>query len=152
MYLITILALSMINESPTVTDTYARLTAVSGFGILSLLLFYFTMRVLEKEEALQNCVLEQNMRKIKWQCIRRCRSTMNSSAASSMTIKPAKLYTGTSQLRQTIRSLGLYYPYYWDTAGTVWRYQHKSHHCEYPAKPKVPDSLFESCHNDVCHQ
>ncbi len=53
LYLITILALSMINESPTVTDTYARLTAVSGFGILSLLLFYFTMRVLEKEEALQ---------------------------------------------------------------------------------------------------
>ena len=53
LYLITIIALSMLTLNPSATDGYARLTAVSGFAILSILLFYFTMRILEKEDALQ---------------------------------------------------------------------------------------------------
>lgn len=58
LYLITITALSMMNINPTVTDSYARLTVVSGFAILSILLFYFSMRMLEKEEALQKMRLK----------------------------------------------------------------------------------------------
>ncbi|MDE7185228.1 MAG: GHKL domain-containing protein [Lachnospiraceae bacterium] len=53
LYLITMIALSMMTANPTVTDSYARLTVVSGFAVLSILLFYITMRILEKEETLQ---------------------------------------------------------------------------------------------------
>lgn len=42
-----------IPEDVTTTDKYARLTVVSGLSILFLFTFYFIMRMLEKEEALQ---------------------------------------------------------------------------------------------------
>ncbi|MDE7477391.1 MAG: GHKL domain-containing protein [Lachnospiraceae bacterium] len=53
LFLIIIMALNIIPGDETASDKYARLAAVSGFAILSILVFYFAMRMLEKETILQ---------------------------------------------------------------------------------------------------
>mgnify|MGYP002509489752 FL=1 len=57
LFLITVLAINMIPNNPTATDNYARFTTISGVAILSIFLFYYVMRTLEKEEALQKLQL-----------------------------------------------------------------------------------------------
>lgn len=57
LYLTIIVAINMIPGSEAASDRYARLATISGFAILSIFLFYFTMRMLEKEETLQRLQL-----------------------------------------------------------------------------------------------
>jgi len=57
LFLITVVAINMISGSLTVSDNYARFTTISGVAILALFLFYYAMRTLEKEEALQKLQL-----------------------------------------------------------------------------------------------
>ncbi|MDE7272920.1 MAG: GHKL domain-containing protein [Lachnospiraceae bacterium] len=55
--LITIVAFNMLSFDETAANKYAILTTVSGFAILSIFLFYFTIRMWEKEETLQKLQL-----------------------------------------------------------------------------------------------
>ena len=57
LFLVTVVAINMIPNNPTAIDNYARLTTISGVAILSIFLFYYVMRTLEKEEALQKLQL-----------------------------------------------------------------------------------------------
>ena len=57
LYLITVIAIDMIPNTPTTTDNYARFATVSGVATLSIFLFYYAIRTLEKEEALRKLQL-----------------------------------------------------------------------------------------------
>lgn len=57
LYLITLVAFNMLSSDETSVNRYATLATVSGFAILSIFLFYFTIRMWEKEEALQKMQL-----------------------------------------------------------------------------------------------
>lgn len=55
--LTTIVAFNLLPADNIVTNKYATLATVSGIAILNLFLFYFAMRILEKEETLQRLQL-----------------------------------------------------------------------------------------------
>ena len=55
--LTTIVAFNLLSADDTTTNKYAILATVSGIVILNIFLFYFTMRILEKEETLQKLQL-----------------------------------------------------------------------------------------------
>lgn len=55
--LTTVVAFNLLSTDDTATNRYATLATVSGIAILNLFLFYFTMRALEKEDAMQKLQL-----------------------------------------------------------------------------------------------
>ncbi len=57
LFLFVVMAINMIPYNITAANNYARLAAISGFAVLSIFLFYFAMRILEKEETLQKLQL-----------------------------------------------------------------------------------------------
>ena len=57
LFLFIIVAIDMIPQNIPAVNNYAQLAAVSGFAVLSIFLFYFVMRILEKEETLRKLQL-----------------------------------------------------------------------------------------------
>lgn len=57
LYLISVVAFNMLSQENTTANKYAGFTFVSSFAVLSIFLFYFVMRMLEKEEALRKLQL-----------------------------------------------------------------------------------------------